>query len=255
MADTSDWSKEYSKTYARDYWFNKKTGERSWEEPSQLIEAAKKDTSITANGARNTEAHNDRKRIREDRTDDVQVAAQALKQSKNERSKEDAVHIAIIVPFRDLHKEQKRKEQLDIFIPTMQSYLKRSGQRFRIYIIQQSDDGRKFNRGKLLNIGYNIAREDGCKVFVFHDVDLIPSAELTPYYASVPLAGPIHIARVWDRYSGNPKYVGGIVAITGQHFAQMNGFPNNFWGWGGEDDEMYNRMQEVRIPELSSYYF
>jgi hypothetical protein len=28
---------------------------------------------------------------------------------------------------------------------------------------------------------------------------------------------------------------------------KINGFPNNFWGWGGEDDAMYNRLAETGI--------
>lgn len=33
------------------------------------------------------------------------------------------------------------------------------------------------------------------------------------------------------RYNGNPNYFGGIVVFTKQHFIQINGFPNNFWGY------------------------
>lgn len=47
------------------------------------------------------------------------------------------------------------------------------------------------------------------------------------------------------RYSGNPKYIGGAVAFSAEDFRKINGFPNTFWGWGGEDDEMYKRMTEV----------
>lgn len=47
------------------------------------------------------------------------------------------------------------------------------------------------------------------------------------------------------RYSGNPKYIGGAVAFSADDFRKINGFPNTFWGWGGEDDEMYKRIQEV----------
>lgn len=31
---------------------------------------------------------------------------------------------------------------------------------FHIFIIEQSQDGKKFNRGKLLNAGFDIARKD-----------------------------------------------------------------------------------------------
>ena len=68
--------------------------------------------------------------------------------------------VAIIVPFRDEHKEQHRSSHLAQFMSYMLGYMSRSLVPFHIYIIEQShNDGRKFNRGKLLNIGYNIAKK------------------------------------------------------------------------------------------------
>lgn len=151
---------------------------------------------------------------------------------------------------------------------------------FHIYIIEQSNDGRKFNRGKLLNIGFDIARKNKCRqknttngrigsndgsdevvidhdVFIFHDVDLLPTNEeaMAPYYTQFPTV-PIHIARVWDRYSNNPKYFGGIVSFSSSDMKRINGYPNTFWGWGGEDDEMQKRCERLNIkwkyPSLSA---
>jgi len=34
---------------------------------------------------------------------------------------------------------------------------------------------------------------------------------------------------------------GGVTAFKRQHFEFVNGFSNQFYGWGGEDDDMYNR--------------
>jgi hypothetical protein len=112
---------------------------------------------------------------------------------------------------------------------------------YHIYIIEQSDDGRKFNRGKLLNIGFDIARKRNFSkqaqqrqrphdVFIFHDVDLLPQADLGRAYAQFPKV-PHHIARVWDRYSNNPKYFGGVVSFSSSDFKRINGYPNTFWGW------------------------
>ena len=56
---------------------------------------------------------------------------------------------------------------------------------------------------------------------------------------------PCHVARVWDRYSGNADYFGGVAAWGGADFEAINGFPNNYWGWGGEDDEMMRRSKTV----------
>jgi hypothetical protein len=111
--------------------------------------------------------------------------------------------------------------------------------------VEQSNDHRRFNRGKLLNIGFKLAKAQSPSVYIFHDVDLLPSLELLPYYSNPPHANPVHIARVWNRYSLNPNYFGGIVAFSGEQFERINGFPNNFWGWGGEDDEMIKRVKEV----------
>ncbi len=31
----------------------------------------------------------------------------------------------------------------------------------------------------------------------------------------------------------------------------MNGYPNNFWGWGGEDDELRKRLKEVGLSSVA----
>ena len=148
---------------------------------------------------------------------------------------------AIIIPFRDSEPEQPRTKQLNEFIKYMSNYLK--GITYKIFVIEQSDDSKKFNRGELLNIGFKFAEQEGFTNFIFHDVDLLPSAELKKYYTDAPDKNPIHIAAVWSRYGKNPDYFGGIVAFNKQMFNKINGFPNNFWGWGGEDDELYKRTK------------
>ena len=34
---------------------------------------------------------------------------------------------------------------------------------------------------------------------------------------------------------------GGISAMTPVHYEKLNGFSNDYWGWGGEDDDVSTR--------------
>ena len=36
-------------------------------------------------------------------------------------------------------------------------------------------------------------------------------------------------------------FFGGVEALSREHFELINGFSNIFWGWGGEDDNLYFR--------------
>lgn len=44
---------------------------------------------------------------------------------------------------------------------------------------------------------------------------------------------PLFCSRL--RYSG---YFGGVTALSREQFFKVNGFSNNYWGWGGEDDDL-----------------
>ena len=158
------------------------------------------------------------------------------------KNNSEGIKIAIIIPFRDNTKDKTRMKQLHQLSAYFDKYL--TAYNFEIFVVEQSDDGRKFNRGQLLNIGFEYALMYGCTNFIFHDVDLLPSEELKEYYINTPKKEPVHIAAVWDRYGGNPKYFGGIVAFNKEMFEKINGYPNDFWGWGGEDDELYKRTKK-----------
>ena len=144
--------------------------------------------------------------------------------------------IAIIVPYRN-NKFQPREHQLTEFINYYHNYINN----LDIYIIEQSNDNQKFNRGALLNIGYDIAKKYLYDMYIFHDVDLISSDEFKKIYSNKSNI-PIHIASVWkEKYSF--KYaLGGIISFDKESFEKINGFPNKFYGWGGEDDAVYNRL-------------
>jgi hypothetical protein len=141
----------------------------------------------------------------------------------------------IVVPFRD-QPEQNRIAQL----MTLNEEFDKLG--WTVLVVEQSDDGKKFNRGALLNIGYDLVETD---YVIFHDVDLIPKKTLIPYYEAFPTS-PIHIGKAITKYD-SPSFLGAVVSVSKKDYKAINGFPNNFWGWGGEDDAFRIRLQRAGI--------
>jgi len=287
------WIRTYSNSQRRYYYSHKDTKHTQWHFPTaseasdpwmakrraeenQQRERKKRPVAESSSGgggtsggdataANGNSSNNNKKQKTTDGAGTSTTTATAPKNNNNTNDNIDALlaladttNIAIIVPYRDLHSEQKRAAHLAQFVPHMIQFLtalqqrttsKKSISDFHVYIVEQSDDGRKFNRGKLLNIGFDYAKKQRHAhhdVFIFHDVDLLPQPGLSDAYATFPKT-PYHIARVWDRYSNNPKYFGGVVSFSSSDFKRINGYPNTFWGWGGEDDELQLRCQNIGL--------
>jgi hypothetical protein len=137
----------------------------------------------------------------------------------------------IVVPYRD------REEHLSVFLQKQQD---------RHIIIVEQEQGKLFNRGKLLNIGF--AQSLAYDFFIFHDVDMIP---VTADYR--PGSGAIHIATMCEQFNYRMPfrdYFGGVTIMNKQDFLKCNGFPNEFWGWGAEDDELLRRVKDAKIRVL-----
>ena len=102
--------------------------------------------------------------------------------------------------------------------------------------------------------------------FIFHDVDLLPEDDRNLYTCPIQ---PRHMSVSIDSFLYRLPYddiFGGVSALTVDQFQVtswvnlilwpililflsqlVNGFSNMFWGWGGEDDDMANRL---RIKKL-----
>jgi hypothetical protein len=154
----------------------------------------------------------------------------------------------IIVPYRD-NKYQDRKKQLDKFIDFFKN------KDLEIIIVEQSEDGKKFNRGKLLNIGYDLNKDKN--IFIFHDVDVLPDNYLLNLYDKTD-GNAIHLATNSKKY-GYRSFLGESLSVTKEIMKRTNGYPNNFWGWGGEDDDFRIRLvlNKIKIVKLNKgeYYY
>ncbi|GAB6032510.1 CTP synthase 1 [Chamberlinius hualienensis] len=145
--------------------------------------------------------------------------------------------VAIIIPYRD------GERHLRLFLNHLHPILQRQQLDYGIYVIEEAGTT-KFNRAMLMNIGFveSLKHHDfGC--FIFHDVDLLPENDLNIY--SCP-EQPRHMSVAVDTMNYKLPYAdifGGVSALSKQQMEKVNGFSNEFWGWGGEDDDMSNRIR------------
>lgn len=49
------------------------------------------------------------------------------------------------------------------------------------------------------------------------------------------------------------EYFGGVTAFRALDFININGHSNNYWGWGGEDDDLYLRVKRKLNTTISRY--
>lgn len=151
----------------------------------------------------------------------------------------------IIVPYRNDavgHRAQQLAQFKDFVRKSFPSNTK-------LLVIEQGNSA-PFNRGLLLNIGVSLLPKDtkATDLVCFHDVDLIPQSVLD-YITELKPGTVRHIASNFGRYKGLADYLGGILLMTYGDFVKINGFPNNYWGWGGEDDELRNRINRAKLKK------
>lgn len=146
---------------------------------------------------------------------------------------------AIIIPFRN------RNHHLRVLLRHLHPFLKQQALHYRIFVVEQ-DDRNGFNRGKLMNIGFR----EALKVFpficfVFHDVDLLPEDNRINYRCK---HSPMHLSAAVNKFNYELPYTdifGGVEMFTAHDFRKTNGFSNLFYTWGGEDDNLLDRVRKV----------
>ncbi len=143
--------------------------------------------------------------------------------------------LAIVIPFRN------RQKHLDELLPRLEEYC--SDFDFKIFVVEQANS-LPFNKGILLNIGFK--ESEDFDYWAFNDVDYYPEEA---DYSYAP--GVAHLAYYVDEYGwqlAHNRFMGGVFITDRPSYMRINGFPNEYWGWGDEDNEIYDRYEMVNIP-------
>lgn len=143
--------------------------------------------------------------------------------------------LTIVIPFRD------REEHLGKLLPPLTAMLAAQQVAARILVVEQ-EAGRPFNRGKLINAGFAHAADD-TDYYCIHDVDAIP-VKANYLCPSQPLRLVNHLLSTERPADVCPThYFSGAITLPKAQVFAVNGFSNEYWGWGKEDDEFLFRLQ------------
>ncbi|XP_075380854.1 beta-1,4-galactosyltransferase 3 isoform X2 [Mycteria americana] len=144
---------------------------------------------------------------------------------------------AVIIPHRN------RETHLGHLLYYLHPFLQRQQLQYGIYVVHQAGNS-TFNRAKLLNVGVKEAlKDEEWDCLFLHDVDLIPENDHNLYTCDP--WNPRHVSVAMNKFGYSlpyPQYFGGVSALTPDQYMKINGFPNEYWGWGGEDDDIATRF-------------
>lgn len=155
--------------------------------------------------------------------------------------------VAIIVPYRD------RETHLKVFLKYIHPFLQQQQLEYGIFVVEPIASV-KFNRALLMNIGFvEVNKLHYYDCFIFHDVDLLPESDITNYTCQ---QSPLHMSSAIDTKKYRlpyRTYFGGVCAFKKEHFEAINGFSNLYFDWGGEDDDLHERIKysHLRVTHLS----
>jgi beta-1,4-galactosyltransferase 4 len=150
--------------------------------------------------------------------------------------------LIVIIPIRD------REDDLERYLKNMIPIFEHQKINYKIFVIEQSPN-KKFNKGKINNIGFLEALKQNPTAdrFLFNDVDNFPLDKDTINYNTY--------IKGFHHFFGNPKWLGGFFMTDAKNFKKVNGYSNKFWGWGGEDGDLQNRIKIHNIEIIRDVFY
>ena len=171
--------------------------------------------------------------------------------------------IGIVTIYRN-SEDNSRLKQKRLFLYWMNKMLSQICD-YEIVIVEQENkkdnkQNNSFNIGKLKNIGFDYLNKDikNKKIdnYIFIDIDMIPDSKLIEYFFKktdslnlLAMSGTRYEDKSYKKENKRTRpFAGGIISCTKSVFTELNGYANNYIGWGGEDQDLLLRLSELNKP-------
>ena len=143
----------------------------------------------------------------------------------------------ICIPFRN--RDEHLKHFINNAVPLIQKHLPNT-----LVLVIEQNDGKLFNRGALLNVGFKEYKNQ-TRYFFTHDVDTIPTLDIVK---TVYTRKDIEAYRI---FSPHKTSLGCIIKIEHDKLLNRKWISKLYLGWGIEDRALFFRclMKKVTITE------
>lgn len=149
-----------------------------------------------------------------------------------------------LIAYRARGEHAFRRNEIIRMMKNIHTYFGKHQLEYKIVICEQYNDA-KFNRGVLMNAAFNLSLQLNLVLskFIHFNID---------YEFNLDVDFPDEI-----RYFTNgflelfkPPYpvLGSACVFDGESYINCNGFPNDLYGWGGDDWAIYNRIVHLNLP-------
>lgn len=160
--------------------------------------------------------------------------------------------LVVALAFRDVGVE--RWPHAALTIPYLHRYLRLLKLNYTIVLSEQKLNDKLFNRGMAFNVAFDQLR-DQCDYFALFDIDSLPTFHLSESgqlgFVDVrypPDDTPVHLAVGVEKFGWQLAYdhfMGVATMFSREAYLAVNGFGNNYYGWGSEDDDLWRRTNLV----------
>jgi hypothetical protein len=157
----------------------------------------------------------------------------------------------ILVSYRARGIQVFRRSQVIALMSNIDIYFNKYNIEYKIIICEQ-DDNNLFNRGMLLNIAFLESE----KIYKNHN-NIIYMHMNTDYLFDLNRVFPDEFINFNSGFIDihRPPYpvLGAACIFDAKSYLEINGFPNDLCGWGGDDWAIYNRIIKKQIPLLTPH--
>jgi hypothetical protein len=148
-----------------------------------------------------------------------------------------------LVAYRARGVQTFRREQIMNMTKSIKTYFGKHNVPYKIVIIEQNDNSR-FNRGKLLNVAFleSELRLQGSRTYVHFNVDY-------EFNQDFPFPEDLlnFTSGIIDLHRPNYPVLGAACIFDSHTYKKIGGFPNDLYGWGGDDWAIYNRIVNAGV--------